>query len=61
MPTMLRPVVQRFQQRQATAGNGGLPEEQDAQEFLLYLLERIELELLKLKAGRLGGDGNGES
>ena len=57
MPTMLCPVVNKFQQRQATSGNGGLPEEQDAQEFLLYLLEQIELELLRLKDAHLGRAG----
>ncbi|CAD7697139.1 unnamed protein product [Ostreobium quekettii] len=58
MPIMLSTVVNRFQQRHAQSTLGGLAEEHDAQEFLLYLLEQMEVELLKLKEAVLVGQGS---
>ncbi|GMH40137.1 hypothetical protein BSKO_08041 [Bryopsis sp. KO-2023] len=47
VPKMLSPVLEGFQQ--TLGGYRGRPEEQDAQEFLLYLLDKIESEILLVK------------
>ena len=57
MPTMLSQVVNRFQLGHAPAPTEVFPQEQDAQEFLLYLLEQIEVELLSLRESLASCDG----
>eukprot|EP00803_Ostreobium_quekettii_P011113 evm.model.scf_1023.4 EVM.evm.TU.scf_1023.4 scf_1023:31337-34852(+) len=56
MPTMLSAVVNGFQQRHSQSADGGHCEEHDAQEFLLYLLEQVEVELVILKEAVADGD-----
>lgn len=55
VPTMLSPVLESFHRR--FSGYQGGPEEQDAQEFLLFLLDQIESELQLVKLKFKGQEG----
>lgn len=59
VPTMLSPVLEKFHKR--FSGYQGGPEEQDAQEFLLFLLDQIESELQLVKLNFKGQEGTLEA
>lgn len=52
---MLSPILESFHRR--FSNHVGGPEEHDAQEFLLFLLDKIESELMLIKAHVRGHEG----